>query len=153
MEYYKINGEIDLSKFNYPNQHLAVIAHIINEDGAILLQKRGNMARDNAGIYEDVSGAVEEFDQDFTAAIKREIKEEIGDAAQITLRKEGIYHLYKNDINWLFIIFLGTYYGGALKIMEPDKCLGYKFFTYEELEASPIVSESSKYLAKMIRRK
>ena len=153
MEYYQIDGKIDLSKFNYPNQHLAVIAHIINENGEILLQKRGIDARDNAGIYEDVSGEVEEYDKTFLAAIKREIREEIGDMALIELQEKGIYHLYKNTINWLFIIYLGKYYGGEIKIMEPHKCQGYKFFTYEELENSQLVSESSKFLAKRIRKK
>lgn len=35
--------------------------------------------------------------------------------------------------------------------MEPDKCLGYKFFTYKEVLNSDLVTESCKYLTKSIK--
>ena len=77
----------------------------------------------------------------------------MGSNIKIDLSDEvGIYHCYKNNINWVFIIFLGKYVSGEPKIMEPTKCMGYKFFPYDEVISSNIVSESCKFLTKEIRR-
>ena len=35
--------------------------------------------------------------------------------------------------------------------MEPDKCVGYKFFKYDEAIKSDLVTDSCKYLIKQIR--
>lgn len=157
MNYYKMNHKIekrDLEQFQYPNRKIGVIAHIVDESGRILLQQRGKKSRDENGLYEDVGGRVEEFDADFQSAIHREIEEEMGTEAIIELEDPiGIYHVEKNDINWVFIIFYAKYVGGEIKIMEPDKCIGYKFFDYEEVLESNLVSESCKYLVKSIKYK
>ena len=64
----------------------------------------------------------------------------------------GIYHCNKNDVNWVFVIFFGLYIEGEIKIMEPDKCVGYYFFEYEELMNSKLVTESCKYLTKSLKK-
>lgn len=155
MEFYKTDHNvniIDIEKFKYPNKKIGVIAHIEDKDGKILLQQRGIKSRDENGLYEDVGGSLDINDKDFKSAIIREMKEEMGDDANVVVSDSiGIYHVYKKDINWVFIIFYGKYMDGKIKIMEPDKCLGYKFFTYEELLNSDIVTESCKYLIKSIR--
>lgn len=152
MNFYKLDHEItieDINKFNFPNQKLAVIAHIKDINGKILLQQRGPKASDENGLFQDISGKVEEYDYSFRDAIIRELKEEIGNEAEINIKASiGIYHLYKNNINWLFIVFDCVYQDGELKIMEPEKCLSYKFFDYEELVNSNLVTKSSKFLNK-----
>lgn len=155
MNYYKMNRKIekeDLESFQYPNRKIGVIAHIVDELGNILLQQRGMKSRDENGLYEDVGGRAEEYDSDFTSAIIREMAEEMGTEVNVEFEEPiGIYHVEKNDINWVFIIFYVKYIGGEIKIMEPDKCLGYKFFHYEEIMTSSLVSESCKYLKKCIK--
>ena len=155
MEYYRINHQIeksDLNQFQYPNRKIGVIVHIVDESGRILLQQRGKKSRDENGLYEDVGGKLEEFDADFQSAIIREMEEEMGTEAIIEFEDPiGIYHVEKNGINWVFIIFYAKYAGGKIKIMEPDKCIGYKFFDYEEVLESNLVSESCKYLTKRIK--
>lgn len=155
MEFYKLDHEAnitDIETFNYPNQKIGVIAHIEDELGNILLQQRGIKSRDENGLYEDVGGSLDNTDKDFKSAIIREMKEEMGDEANVEISNSiGLYHVCKNDINWLFIIFYGKYIDGEIKIMEPDKCLGYKFFTYKESQDSDIVTESCKYLIKSIK--
>ncbi len=154
MNFYKYDKEIepsDIQKFQFPNQKIGVIIHIKNEDGKILLQQRGNLASDENGLYEDVGGKVEKKDLDYKSALLREIKEEMGTLVNIEISGSlGIYHCYKNNINWIFIIFYGKYLSGKIQIMEPDKCMGYKFFDYEEAINSSFVSESCKYLIKAI---
>lgn len=155
MEFYKMDHEAnvtDLENFNYPNRKIGVIVHIEDESGNILLQQRGIKSRDENGLYEDVGGSLDTNDKDFKSAIIREMKEEMGNEVNVEISNSiGLYHVHKNDINWIFIIFYGKYIDGEIKIMEPDKCLGYKFFTYEESLNSNIVTESCKYLIKSIK--
>lgn len=154
MEYFVLDSkEIDLNALEYPNRKIGVIVHIYDDQGNIFLQQRGPKSRDENGLYEDIGGKFEESDSDYKTAIEREMMEEMGTDIQIELSDVvGVYHCFKNDINWIFIIFLGKYISGEAKIMEPDKCLGYKFFSYEEAINSPSVSKSSKYLIEKIRQ-
>ena len=155
MHFYSLDHEAsfeDLKKFNYPNQKIGVIAHIENENGEILLQQRGVKSRDENGLYEDIGGKVEREDVNFISAIKREIKEEAGDEINLVFSDSiGIYHCYKNDINWIFIIYFVKYIEGNFKIMEKDKCTDYHFFKYDEAINSELVTESCKYLIKSIK--
>ena len=153
-KFYKIEHEIssdDINKFNFENQRIGVIAHIQNADGKILLQQRGAKSRDENGLFEDVGGAVENSDVDFKSAIIREIEEEMGNEANLEFQDcLGIWHAYKNNINWIFVVYDIKYIDGNIKIMEPEKCMGYKFFSQEELMSSDLVSESSRCLCKEI---
>lgn len=82
------------------------------------------------------------------------MKEEMGDKVNIILTEpKGIYHICKKDINWVFIIFLGRYNGGEIKVMELDKCLRYKFFEFSEAQNSELVTESCKYLINALKEK
>ena len=142
----------DLKKFNYPNQKIGVIAHIENENGEILLQQRGVKSRDENGLYEDIGGKVEREDVNFISAIKSEIKEAAEDEINLVFSDSiGIYHCYKNDINWIFVIYFVKYIDGNFKIMEKDKCTDYHFFKYDEAINSELVTESCKYLIKSIK--
>ncbi len=159
MEFYKMEDGItskDIRKFNYPNQKLGVIVQIYNDDGLILLQKRGCKSRDENGMYEDIGGKVEEEDDSFKAAIERELLEEAGSEVEVKLSEPvGLYHNSKNGIDWLFVVYLGKYVKGEFKVMEPLKCEGYRFWWYEEAMESSMVTQSSKFLMKslkMIRR-
>ena len=155
MHFYSLDHEAsfeDLRKFNYPNQKIGVIAHIENKDGEILLQQRGVKSRDENGLYEDIGGKVESGDVNFLSAIKREIKEEAGVEINLVFSDSiGIYHCYKNDINWIFVIYFVKYIDGNFKIMEKDKCTDYHFFKYDEAINSALVTECCKYLIKSIK--
>lgn len=157
MNFYKMDHEVtnvDLQKFNFENQRIGVIVHIENKEGKILLQQRGVKSRDENGLYEDVGGSLENNDINFKSAIIREMKEEMGTEVNIKLLDEtDIYHVCKNNINWIFVIFKGMYIDGNIKIMEPEKCKGYNFFTYEEAINSNLVSESCKYLIKCMQER
>ena len=153
MEFNEVDGIVDLEKYNYSNYKIGVIAHIIDKDGNILLQQRGVKSRDENGLFEDVGGKVDKDDTDYKSAIEREIKEEMGDDVNIKLTNPvGVWYVPKKDTNWLFIVFKGTYLDGNIKIMEPDKCMGYKFFTYDEAVESNMLSESCNFLVKIMQK-
>lgn len=155
MQFYNLDHEVsfeDLENFNFPNQKIGVIAHIENENGEILLQQRGIKSRDENGLYEDIGGKVDKEDTSFKSAIMREVKEEAGDEINLIFSDSiGIYHCYKNNINWIFIIYFAKYIDGKIKIMEPLKCTDYHFFKYDEAINSELVTESCKYLIKSIK--
>lgn len=155
MKYYKMDHKVtneDINKFEFENQRVGVIVHIEDENGNILLQQRGKKSRDENGLYEDVGGSVEKIDADFKEAIIREMKEEMGEDAKVTLEDfTDIYHVFKGNINWIFVIFKGTYEGGEIKIMEPEKCEGYKFFKYDEALKSELVTPTCKYLIEAVK--
>ncbi len=142
-----------LKDYNYPNQELGVIAHIRNNNNEILLQQRGSKSRDENFLFEDIGGKIEKEDTDFKSAVIREIKEEAGNNLNINIENIlGIYHRENKNKNWVFIVFFVRYISGEFKIMEKDKCLGYKFFTYDELMKSKNVTDSCKFLTKQINK-
>ena len=155
MKFYPIDHEAtfeDIKKFEYPNQKIGVLAYIENEKGEILWQQRGIKSRDENGLYETIGGKVDPNDITFKDAITREIKEEVGDDITLEFNDSiGIYHCFKNNINWIFVIYFVKYIDGEIKIMEPDKCTGYDFFTYDNAIASDLVTESCKILIKSIK--
>lgn len=155
MNFYPIDHEAtfeDIKRFEYPNQKIGVIAHIENDKGEILLQQRGIKSRDENGLYEDIGGKVDSDDTTFKGAIIREIKEEAGNDINLEINDSiAIYHCFKNDINWIFVIYFVKYISGEIKIMEPDKCTGYKFFSYNNALTSDLVTESCKFLIKSIK--
>lgn len=153
MKLIKLEHEITIQDINKQydllNQKIGVIIQIKDKDGKLLLQQRGPKSRGANFLYEDIGGRVETKDNTFKDTIIRELKEEVGENANIEISKQvAIYTVYKNNTNWIFIIYLGKYIGGELKIMEPEKCLGYKFFSKEEALNSDQVTDSSKYLIK-----
>lgn len=155
MTFYPIDHEAvlgDIEKFEYSNRKIGVIAHIENDKGEILLQQRGVKSRDENKLYEYIGGQVDPDDITFKDAIIREIKEEAGDDINFKLNDSiGIFHLCKNNTNWIFIIYFAKYINGDIKIMEPDKCMNYRFFSYNDALASNEVTEACRYLIKSIK--
>lgn len=150
MNFYILDHEatiLDIGQFHFPNQKIGVIAHIETEDGKILLQQRGKKSRDENNRYEDIGGEVEHTDKSFRDAIVREIREEVGNDIQYQIvGSKAIGHWQKKDINWIFIIYSIKYLSGKLQIMEPEKCLGFRFFEKEEALNSKNVTESCKFI-------
>ena len=80
----EINDENELNKYlsdiclKLPEYRCAVIALILDEDGRILLQRRGPKSRDEFNKLEYIGGAVESTDISFKDSMHREIVEEVG---------------------------------------------------------------------------
>lgn len=99
-----------------------------------------------------IGGKVDDNDKTFKDAIIREIKEEAGNDINLEFNNSiGIFHCYKNNINWVFVIYFVKYISGSFRIMEPDKCMNYKFFSYSDVINSDLVTDSCKYLTKSIK--
>lgn len=127
-------------KFALSDFRPAVIALITDKEGNILLQRRGPKSRDEANLLADIGGAVEDKDKTFLDALNREIREEVGNSAQIEVDnfvggvlKRKYDPRTKKEVNWLFLLYKCTYKGGELLKNERGKCLGYEFYKYENL--------------------
>ncbi len=135
-----------------PEYRCAVIALILDQDGRILLQRRGPKSRDEVGKLEDIGGAVEDTDITFRDAMKREILEEAGEDINFTIDElVGASLVSKYDsrsdsnVNWFFILYKCTYIDGELKINEPGKSLGYEFYKQDELPVDEVALTTMKF--------
>ena len=135
-----------------PEYRCAVIALILDQDGRILLQRRGPKSRDEVGKLEDIGGAVEDTDITFRDAMKREILEEAGEEINFTIDElVGASLVSKYDsrsdsnVNWFFLLYKCTYIDGELKINEPGKSLGYEFYKQEELPVNEVALTTMRF--------
>ena len=136
----------------FPDYRCAVIALILDQDGRILLQRRGPKSRDEVGKLEDIGGAVEGTDLSFRDAMNREIIEEAGDDINFSIDElVGASLITKydsridSDVNWFFLLYKCTYIDGDLKINEPGKSLGYEFYKQDELPVDEVALTTMKF--------
>lgn len=144
---YILENDIDLTEYRS-----AVIALITDKKGKILLQRRGPKSRDERFKLEDIGGSVDKSDKSFIEALKREIFEEAGEKIIYTIDNFiGAFLIKKHDyrsnkdVNWLFLLYKCTYVSGELKIVEPDKCLGYEFYKYDDFPKNEVTTTSLKF--------
>ena len=135
-----VNNIIKKNNINVSNYRLAVIVRLEDMEGNIILQRRGPKSRDEHNKLEDIGGALEDSDLNLVDGLYREIREEVGELAQIEIKDfvgavlETKFDIRSNsDVNWLFCIYDGIYKGGQLLINEPGKCLGYEFYKKDNL--------------------
>ena len=113
-------------------------AFIVNDKREVLLCKRSMQARNEKGKWEAPGGQVH-FGETREAAIKREIKEELGiDIEIIRVLHTTDEILEKDKQHWVPTTFLvKVKRNQAPKILEPDKCDEIGWFSLGNLP-SPI---------------
>ena len=135
-----VSNVIKNNNISLPDYRLAVIVRLMDKDGNVILQRRGPKSRDEHNKLEDIGGAVEDTDINLIEALYREIKEEVGELANIEIKDfvgavfEPKFDIRTNKtVNWLFCIYNGLYIDGELLINDPGKCLGYEFYNKNNL--------------------
>ena len=120
---------------------------IFNHRREILLLKRGENSKNEAGYWNKVGGAVE-YGEKSIEAMKREVKEEIG----VTVKIEGMFphsdHIIRKDNqHWLGLNYFGKIQKGEPKNMEPDKFDDMQWFSLKKLpgKISPPTRESIRH--------
>lgn len=133
-----------------PEYRCAVIALLLDKDGRVILQRRGPKSRDDSGLLADIGGAVEEYDKTLEDAMMRELREEVGESAEINI--DGFvggvlqtkYDPRTNaDVNWLFLLYKCTYVGGELLCNEDGKALGYEIYEKYELPVNELLETTN----------
>ena len=105
---------------------------LFNDEGKMLITKRGQKAQNDRGKWEIPGGAVE-YGETLEDAAVREIKEE-NDVDIEVVELLGIYnHLLKEEgQHWVAPTFVCRHVGGEPKIMEPDKCEAVGWYSVDE---------------------
>ena len=113
---------------------VGVFVHKRGEDGRtrFLLGKR--KGSHGAGEW-SLPGGHLEFNETLEACAIREVKEEVGIQVQRLYRLDAITNdIFRKEGKHYITIYMGCdYVSGEVKIMEPDKCTEWGWFTWDSL--------------------
>lgn len=133
------------------NYNVAVIAAVFDKENKLIMQRRGPKCRDERFKLEGIGGGVKNEDKDFRSALNREILEEAGEDAVIKIEKfitaigESTLDLRENkEKYWILLLYKGILEEGKLKIMEPEKNLGFERYKIGELDENELSSAAKK---------
>jgi ADP-ribose pyrophosphatase YjhB (NUDIX family) len=127
--------------------HIGVSASFVVHDGngKILLQKRGQQARDERGRW-DVGGGAIEFGETIEEAIQREVEEELC-VLPLDMEFLTVYDAHRehngDKTHWVAIIYAVQVDPRKVKIGEPHKIEEIGWFTAENLP-TPLHSQFQK---------
>lgn len=127
--------------------HIGVSASFVVHDGKgnILLQKRGQSARDEQGRW-DVGGGAIEFGESIDEAVKREIKEELC-CETLEIDFLTVYDAHRvhdgSKTHWIAIIHAVKVDPKQVKIGEPEKIEALGWFNSKNLP-QPLHSQFEK---------
>jgi 8-oxo-dGTP pyrophosphatase MutT (NUDIX family) len=113
---------------------IAVGSMIFTPDDKVILLERSAGARDSAGYLEGVGGGVDNDEHDLHAALRREIKEEIGNVDVSVDDMLGVKILPGEDYPFYVVVdFLCRLVRGVPKNMEPHKCKAIHLFEIRDI--------------------
>lgn len=119
---------------------VGVGALIFNDQGKLLLCKRGKKARNEQGKWEIPGGALE-FGESLSDGLVREIKEELDIVIEVGELLQVFDHILELEgQHWVSPTFICSIRSGKPKIMEPEKCEEFGWFTLAEAEELPLSS-------------
>lgn len=109
-------------------------ALIFNDEGKLLLTKRGHKAKNERGTWEIPGGALE-FGETFEQGLKREIKEELDVEIEVVELLHLCDHIIPDEHqHWVSPTYICRIVTGTPSILEPEKCEEIGWFTLEEAE-------------------
>jgi mutator protein MutT len=117
-------------------------AIVLNNDGKILIAKRGANARNEVGKWEFPGGGVK-FGETCEDAIKREIREEFGIETEITELLEVVNHILpEENQHWVSPSYVARLISGEAKNLEPDKIDEFKWVSFSDIDPATLSSAS-----------
>ena len=128
---------------------VCVVCMLYDQNGKIVLHRRGEKARDEIGKLEAIGGCVDKSDGDFRDALMRELREEAGLEAEYSIDDfvvaQHTKHVDKNSnemIDWVVLCYKGRILSGELINMEPERCVEFTYKTIDEYLEDKDLSES-----------
>ncbi|NPV77107.1 MAG: NUDIX domain-containing protein [Anaerolineae bacterium] len=110
---------------------VGVGAIIINDKGELFFARRGELAKNERGLWEFPGGSVE-FGETMEAAIKREMVEEYGIEIMVGELLDVVDHILPEEgQHWVSPTFLCKIVNGKPVIKEPGKCSQIGWFLPE----------------------
>lgn len=121
---------------NLPSSYrIAVAGLIFTSDDKVLLAQRGPKARDKQGKFEGVGGGVLPSDRTLHAALRREIREELG---KVKVKIEDLLTVKilpgEDGMHWVVVDYICKLVSGTPAIMEPNKCSSINYFSLQEID-------------------
>lgn len=109
-------------------------AMVFNEEGKVLIAKRGANARNEVGKWEFPGGGVE-FGEKCEDALKREFKEEFDIQIEVIELLEVVDHIIPDEKqHWLAPSYIAKYVAGETKILEPHKIDAFEWADISKIE-------------------
>ncbi len=101
---------------------VGVGAVIVDAQGRLFLAQRGPGAKNERGLWEFPGGAVE-FNERFSDALRREIREEFGIEIEVGRLLDVVDHILPAEgQHWVSPTFICRILSGEPAIREPEKC-------------------------------
>ncbi|MBI5346912.1 MAG: NUDIX domain-containing protein [Chlamydiae bacterium] len=127
-------------------------ALIFNNEGKVLIAQRGPKARNDVGKWHFPGGCVE-FGETCEQAVVRELKEEFEIDIEVVEFLEMVdYILPEEKQHWISIFFVARHIGGVPKITEPEKCLGFKWLKFSEINPDELSRVNQANYCKFIEK-
>lgn len=105
---------------------------VFNDEGKLLITKRGQACANDRGKWEIPGGGVEHGELRREAVI-REIREENDIDVEVIDELQTSDHFSPEEgLHWVTTSFICRHKGGEAKRMEPEKCEAIGWFTIEE---------------------
>lgn len=140
-------------KIKVNNIAIAVDVVIFNKDGQVLLGKR--LAKAGHGTWSFPGGHILDK-EDILDAVRRELREELGNAVQVSIFNKIIAirdnSLPPEFIRHLTIMLEGEYLGGEVLVNEPDRCEKWEWFDLNKLP-EPLFDKMEDILQNYINHK
>ena len=128
---------------------VCVVCMLYDQDGKIVLHRRGEKARDEVGKLEAIGGSVDKSDGEFREALMRELREEAGFEAEFAIDgfvvAQHTQHIDKNTnemIDWVVLCYKGRILSGELVNMEPERCVEFTHKSIDEYLEDKDLSDS-----------
>jgi mutator protein MutT len=130
---------------------VGVGALIFNDEGKVLLSKRGPLAKNERGKWDFPGGAVE-FGEKLEDALKREMREEFDIDIEVLDFLEVCNHILPEEKqHWISPTFIARVVSGEPRIMEPGKIEEIGWFNMNDIPRPLTLSSGQNYGAYMNR--
>jgi 8-oxo-dGTP diphosphatase len=127
-------------------------ALIFNDEGKLLLSKRGPLAKNERGKWEIPGGTIE-YGETLSEGLKREVKEELGvDIEVLELIQVCDHILVEEQQHWVSPTYICRIIKGTPEILEPGKSVELGWFTLAEAEALPLAQVTAQDIQVLIKR-
>jgi len=131
---------------------VGVGAAIFDENGRLFITQRGKAARNERGQWEIPGGGVE-LGETFEQSIVREMKEEHGIEIEVLELLGVCDHIIPDEgQHWVSPTYICRIVRGEPRLVEPEKCEQFGWFTIEEAEKLPL-SIVTKYDISLLKKK
>lgn len=134
---------------------IAVICFLFDENGYVLLNRRGPGARDEVGKIQAIGGSVNKSDENFYEALKREIKEETGltDVDDFSFIGAYLNHLKDNEtkeeIDWIILGYKAYIKSGKPINKENDRSSSFIICKLDDINESELSISTYEFIKEL----